>query len=73
MWSMVALISSPRPGTVQPNSKAIRSIGPIMDFSALSAAANDAAGLATGLKIGWRSVSLAPVSPNSRQIPASSA
>jgi hypothetical protein len=48
MKSMVALISSPRLGTGQPNSNAIRSIGPIIDFSMPSAAAaNDTFSLAT--------------------------
>jgi hypothetical protein len=49
MYSIVALISSPRPGTVHPNSRAIRSIGPIIDLSAPSAAANEALGFAAGL------------------------
>jgi hypothetical protein len=73
MYSIVALISSARPGTVHPNSSATRSAGPIIVLSALSAAANDASGLATGLWSGWRAGNVAPVWPNMRQIPASSA
>jgi hypothetical protein len=53
VWELIcaaqlALISSPRPGTVHPNSSAIRSIGPIIDLSAPSAAANEAFGFAAG-------------------------
>jgi integrase len=44
--AMDRLFPSPRPGTVQPDSSAIRSAGPINAFSALPAAARDTAGLA---------------------------